>query len=144
MPASEERPALLDNLTAGELARLCGVDERTARRWKRDGMRDGPARRLLSVQQRNLGRWHPDWQDWWVDPLDGLLIGPDRSQWRPRDILAARLERQWLRELRRSNAELRAALDQNRPAPAEPAPVVPLESETTGAACSWPYGPQSG
>lgn len=110
-------PWLLRTLEPAVLAERLGVDPRTVRRWKREGLPPGPARAALEMLDGGLGWFHPAWTGWWVDPQGGALFAPNGERFSPGDVAALRLDRQRIaallverRDFARELQELRVEL----------------------------------
>lgn len=101
-------PWLLTATDPAELAERLRTTERTVRRWRRDGLPDGPTAVAFALLDGDLGAHHPAWRGWWLDPRDGCLVAPNGEAVTVGDVAAHRLERQRLRALEREVAELRA------------------------------------
>jgi hypothetical protein len=98
-----------------EIARICGVDLTTARRWKR-GARCPPTSALLLIQA-DLGCFDSEWRGWQM--RKGFLISPEGWEIGRGEVLAIRILRQQLAgyetELKRLKSEL--LLTQEQPTP---------------------------
>jgi hypothetical protein len=80
---------ITDALTAADIARLTGVDDTTARRWKRGKPMPEPARRLLQILTTGeLGTVCRVWRGWWLDAKHGVLVSPEQWTFEPGHILA--------------------------------------------------------
>jgi hypothetical protein len=79
-----------------EIARICGVDITTARRWKRGAI--CPPQSALSVLSGDLGFLDPAWRGWKL--RQGCLWSPEGWEIRMSDVLASRLHEAQLREWR--------------------------------------------
>lgn len=100
-----------------EIARICGVDLTTARRWKR-GARCPPKSAILLIQA-DLGCFDPKWSGWRI--RNGFLIAPNGWEIGYGEVLAIPILRQQLAcyevELRRLQSE--AVLMQEQPLPGD-------------------------
>jgi hypothetical protein len=89
-----------------EIARICGVDLTTARRWKRGAI--CPPQSALSLLAGDLGFFDPAWRGWRLK--DGHLLSPEAWEISMSDVLASRLHEAQLREWRRQVAIMKAKL----------------------------------
>jgi transcriptional regulator with XRE-family HTH domain len=76
-------------IKAEEIARRCGVDIATARRWKR-GITRTPQSALM-ILEGDLGAFDPAWRGWTL--RDGQLISPEGWEATPGDVLSIPLLR---------------------------------------------------
>ena len=67
-----------------ELARMCRVSERTARRWKNG--QTSPPQAALMVIAADLGCFDPAWRGWHL--RNGRLFSPDGIEVTPEDVVA--------------------------------------------------------
>jgi hypothetical protein len=82
-------PSECYGIRAADIARICGVDVATARRWKR-GTRRMPesARKILAC---DLGCFAQSWRGWAI--RGGKLVSPEGWQLEPGDVLSIPLMR---------------------------------------------------
>jgi hypothetical protein len=94
-------------IPAGELAKVCGVDLSTARRWKRAGRIPGRYHQLLALAQgHDLGALAPAWAGW---TLRGeTLWTPENQPVRPGDVRAMPYQEQRISALQ---SQLRRLLE---------------------------------
>jgi transcriptional regulator with XRE-family HTH domain len=71
-------------INAREIARRCGVDIATARRWKRGASQMPKAAQM--ILSGDLGHFDPAWAGWTLG--DGKLISPEGIRAVPTDVLA--------------------------------------------------------
>jgi hypothetical protein len=71
-PVTRPLPELY-GLNVSEIARVCRVTERTARRWKEGSRR--PPESALMVLRRNLGAFSEHWKGWTINGPD--IVSPD-------------------------------------------------------------------
>ena len=82
-------PSECYGIRAADIARICGVDIATARRWKRGACRmPESARKLLAC---DLGCFAQSWRGWVI--RGGTLISPEGWQLEPGDVLSIPLMR---------------------------------------------------
>lgn len=97
-----------------DIARICGVDLTTARRWKR-GARCPPQSAVLLILG-DLGMFDPEWAGWRI--RGDTLISPEGWQITENDVLATPLMRM---QLANAQAELKrlkqSLLSQEQPLP---------------------------
>ncbi len=70
-----------------EIARICGVDLTTARRWRRGAI--CPPQSALALLSGDLGFLDPAWRNWKLK--DGQLVSPEGWELSMGDVLASRL-----------------------------------------------------
>jgi hypothetical protein len=103
-------PPELLGISIKEIAKLCQVSVRTARRWKQGTM--CPPETALMVLRGDLGLFDPEWRGWTL--RHGCLISPEGWEMRASDVLASRLHEAqlsaWRIENRRLQFELERAL----------------------------------
>jgi len=87
-----------------EIARICGVDLATARRWKRGAT--CPPQSALMVLSRDLGVLDPEWRGWTLQ--EGKLVSPENWAVSPGDVLSFQLLRSQLAIYQAENKRLRA------------------------------------
>ena len=104
-------------ITIKEIARICGVDLTTARRWKR-GARCPPKSALLLIQA-DLGCFDAKWSGWCV--RGGFLIAPNGWEIGFGEVLAIPVLRQQLACYEVELRQLKEAvlLMQEQPLPTE-------------------------
>lgn len=99
-----------------EIARICGVDLATARRWKRGAT--CPPKTAVMILAGDLGVFDPTWRGWIV--RHGTLISPegwDATPGEVRSLPLLRLQLQnYQREQRIAKRELEALDEQPTPA----------------------------
>lgn len=101
------RPPDFFGFPVSEIARICKVSERTARRWK-----DGticPPETALMILRGDLGMFDPEWRGWIL--RRGCLISPEGWEIRMPDVLASRLHEAQLGVYRSENRRLKAELE---------------------------------
>src|SRR5579862_3308269 len=107
-----KRPQELDGINISELARICRVSERTARRWK-NGTMCPPETALMVLRICWLGDLSdlgPEWAGWQY--RDGKLTSPDGWTIERNDALAVPLLHGQISALRGKIAELEAVSDE--------------------------------
>lgn len=109
------RPPEIYGIPIKELSRLCGVTERTARRWK-DGTRC-PPESALRILRRDLGLFSEKWRGWTVN--DGDLVSPEGWTISRNDALAVPLMHGQISALRSELATLEAEQFEEQPLPDE-------------------------
>lgn len=108
-------------IPAEEIARVCGVDVRTARRWKRGETR--MPKTSAMILRGDLGCFDPAWQGWKL--RDGKLISPEGWETLPGDVLSLPLLRAQVAAYQAKERQTRAM--ENQPLPAD---VVPMGCAT--------------
>ena len=84
---------------ADELAALCGVSIRTARRWIANGyMPSGLAIGFKLLKDGDLGNLHKAWRGWRL--VGDKIYSPDGWDFRPGEIAAIPLRDQLIKALR--------------------------------------------
>lgn len=91
-------------LSIKELAALCNVSEKTARRWKQGTICPPPSARALI--EADLGALDPKWKGWHL--RRGVLLSPDGVEASPGDIMALPFIRLQVSTHRTENVRLRA------------------------------------
>lgn len=91
-----------------DLARLCGVSERTARRWK-DGTRC-PSELVLMVLRADLGVFSSKWAGWTI--RGEHLYSPEDWKIRMADVRAARLHEMQLNAYRSEIAKMKWQIEE--------------------------------
>jgi len=89
-----------------EIARICGVDLATARRWKREAT--CPPKSAVMLILGDLGCFDPAWAGWRLSR--GLLISPEGWEATPGHVRAMKMMHATLGTYRRENESLKAAL----------------------------------
>lgn len=89
-----------------EIARLCRVSERTAKRWKQGTM--CPPETALMVLRGDLGMFDPEWRGWIL--RRGCLISPESWEITRNDVLATPLMRSQLAIYQSENRGLKRDL----------------------------------
>jgi hypothetical protein len=105
-----KRPDELFGFSIKEIAEICHVSEKTARRWK-----DGqivPPHAVLLVLRGSLGAFHADWHGWIINPRDGDLVSPEGWRIRMTDVLASRLHQAQLSAWRHEVGKLKGQLEE--------------------------------
>lgn len=129
--------------TAATLARFAGVSERTARRWRRDGI---PARyvALAELLAGELGAVAPAWSGWTLDRRG--LTSPEGWTFTPGELRAVPIQYQRVAALERERADFRRRFDVLAAAftaagvpPSSPA--RPSSAGSPSAADRWPSVP---
>lgn len=83
-----------ERLTPAAIAQLAGVDETTARRWRRGRAMPAPARRLLELLTvRELSSLSRAWRGWRLTEA-GLLLSPEDWAFTPGELCASRVLRE--------------------------------------------------
>lgn len=98
----------LEALPVRDVARCCGVAERTARLWKQRGAPPAAARLLalaIGDMETMFGR---DWRGWWM--RGAVLESPDGQDWTPGRLGAWWIERQQIPTLQRQLERYRAGV----------------------------------
>lgn len=110
-----QRPPEIYGIPLKELARICHVTERTARRWK-DGTRCPPQSALMLLRG-DLACLDPAWAGWTVSR--GKLISPEGWTATTGDVLALPLMRMQIhtyqREKQIAKEQLEALVEQPMP-----------------------------
>jgi hypothetical protein len=100
----------LSALSAKDIARVCRVDEATARRWRRRASCPPPAALILLelVYTADLGALDPDWAGWVL--RRGKLCSPENWICTPGEIRALQLLNAQLSTYQSENRRLRQEL----------------------------------
>jgi hypothetical protein len=102
-------PEILSQYNINEIARICRVSLKTARRWKAGHV--GTPETAIMVLQRDLGIFHPAWSGWAISHR-GELCSPENWIATPGDVLAIQFTQAqlsaWRLEAQRLKAELEA------------------------------------
>ena len=110
---------VLYGIQVKEIARICGVDLSTARRWKRGAK--CPPQTALMLLSRDLGFLAPEWAGWTINGED--LVSPDGWCVNRNDALIVPLMHGQIAALRAKIRDLEAADDteglEDQPAPGE-------------------------
>lgn len=101
----------LYGIPAAEIARLCGVDVATARRWKRGKSRIPKCARTLLVG--DLSALDPAWRGWTLKA--GKITSPEGWQYSPGEVLSLALLRQQIAHLEAERRRADELLDQPLP-----------------------------
>lgn len=91
-----------------EIARICGVDITTARRWKRGAQR--PPEWALCLLTGDLGFFHPAWRGWRL--IRGDLVSPENWVITVGDVLAQRLVAAQISAYQIENRQLKAQIEE--------------------------------
>lgn len=91
------RPPELDFFNISEIARICEISLKTARRWKNS--QSVPPATALMVLRRDLGCLHPEWRGWTISQR-GELCSPENWITTPGAVLAMHFHRSQLSALR--------------------------------------------
>ena len=102
--ATPENP--LFGFSVKEIARVCGVDITTARRWKRGAI--CPPLGAVALLEGDLGFLDPTWSGWRI--VRGDLVSPENWIMTMGDVLASRLHEAQLAAWRREVAMMKAQL----------------------------------
>lgn len=89
-----------------DIARICGVDLSTARRWKREAT--CPPKTALMLLTGDLGMLHPDWAGWTLKR--GLLCSPEGWEATPGHVRGLQMINATLAAYRSENASLKSAV----------------------------------
>jgi hypothetical protein len=100
-------PEILFHYNINEIARICRVSLKTARRWKAGQV--GTPDTAIMVLSRDVGIFHPDWSGWTVNDR-GELCSPENWIATPGSVLAAQFHQSQLATYRSENRALKAAL----------------------------------
>ena len=92
---------------AEDIALLCGVNLRTACRWKAGATEMPTASKMILL--RDLGCFHPDWAGWSINDR-GELCSPENWIATPGDVLSIQLVQAQLATYRSENRALKQAL----------------------------------
>jgi transcriptional regulator with XRE-family HTH domain len=90
-----------------EIAQLCGVSLKTAKRWKTG--QAVPPRSAIMLLSRDLGMLHPRWAGWHISAR-GELCSPENWIATPGDVLSIQLTQAQLAAYRHETLQLRATL----------------------------------
>lgn len=104
-------PDELFGISVKDLARLCQVTEKTARRYKAGTVCPPPAVIILLrlLKERELGAIHPNWKDWKISER-GELCSPENWIATPGEIRAIQLQEAQLQAQRQEIGVLRYKL----------------------------------
>jgi hypothetical protein len=91
-----------------EIARICGVDVSTARRWKRGAICLPYTARVLL--EADLGCFDAKWSGWRLQ--SGLLVSPEGWSATPGEVRSLQLLRAQLASYRTENRALKEALEE--------------------------------
>jgi len=95
-------------ISAEDIALYCGVDYRTACRWKAGHTAMPESSKV--VLAGDLGHFHPDWTGWLIHRRDGTLVSPEGWEITMNDVMATPLLRQQLALYQSENRALKEAL----------------------------------
>lgn len=93
-------------IPANEIARICGVDLATARRWKRGASRPPKSAEMLLLG--DLGMLDPAWRGWTI--CKGQLVSPEGWKATPGHVRSLQMMGATLGTYRRENAALKSAV----------------------------------
>jgi len=102
-----DRPPELYGIPISELARICRVSIKTARRWKRG--QTVPPESALMLLRGDLGCMADDWAGWSI--RKDRLYSPEGWEVTRQDVLASPLLRAQLAAYQTENKSLKAKLD---------------------------------
>lgn len=111
-------PSELDGINISEIARICHVSAKTAKRWK-----DGtvcPPKTALMVLSRDLGWLDPDWRGWKI--RGDSIISPDGWTISRNDALSVPLMHGQIAALRGELRKVREAHEQAKFGEDQPLP----------------------
>jgi Phage protein len=95
---------------AKELARACGVTQRTARRWTRAGQLPRVYQAAIAtLEPHDLGQVSPDWSGFKV--FRGELVTPEGMALRPGEIRSIPIRQQYTRNLELAVERLKMGLE---------------------------------
>jgi len=112
-------PEILFFFSLNEIARICEVSLKTAKRWKA-GQAVPPSTALM-VLQRDLGCFHPAWEGWQI--REGVLYSPEGWAATPGDVLSIQFTQSQLATYRSENRALKDALAEAQAAGFEDQPL---------------------
>jgi hypothetical protein len=114
---------VLYGIPTAEIARICCVSLRTARRWK-DGARRPPATSLM-ILSADLGVFDPAWCGWVI--RRGILISPEGWEVSTGEIMATPLMRMQILAYQREQRIAKAAVDalEEQPSLHDPLSLLP-------------------
>lgn len=101
------RPPELLGIPINEIARICGVDISTARRWKRGATY--PPKTALMLLCGDLGCLHPDWAGWKISRR-GELCSPENWIATPGAVRSLQMLQATLAAYRSENAALKSTV----------------------------------
>lgn len=116
-------PKIPDGISIKEIARLCGVSLKTARRWK-DGS-TCPPKTALSILSGDLGFLSPHWRGWTIRGEN--IVSPEQWTVSRNDALSVPLLHQQIAVLKAENRRLQEALEpkiEDQPQPTEALPHI--------------------
>jgi hypothetical protein len=94
-------------IPVSEIARICGVDLATARRWKRGAT--CPPQSALMLLAGDLGVFDVRWRGWRIQR--GFLVSPEGWSASTGDVLSIQLTQAQLAAYRHENKNLKAEID---------------------------------
>jgi hypothetical protein len=100
-------PEILFHYNINEIARICRVSPKTARRWKAGQV--GTPETAIMVLSRDIGTFHPDWIGWSISSR-GELCSPENWIATPGAIRAMQFHRSQLSALREEILILKSQL----------------------------------
>lgn len=100
-------PNELYGIPVNEIARICGVDLATARRWKRGAT--CPPKTALMLLAGDLGVFDVRWRGWRIQK--GSLVSPEGWSASTGDVLSIQLTQAQLAAYRHENKNLKAEID---------------------------------
>src|ERR1700678_3964964 len=100
-----DRPPEIYGIPISELCRICGVSEKTARRWK-DGSTCPPESALILLRS-DLGCFDAAWKGWRI--YKGVLVSPEGWEITKGDVISSPLLRQQLAAFKTELKRLREA-----------------------------------
>lgn len=102
-------PEILFHYNINEIARICRVSLKTARRWKSGQV--GTPETAIMVLSRDLGIFHPDWSGWVLNDR-GELCSPENWISTPGAVRGLQMMHATLGTYRRENQALKAEIRQ--------------------------------
>lgn len=96
-------PDILFFFSLNEIAQLCEVSLKTAKRWKAG--QSVPPPTALMVLRRDLGCFHPAWKGWQI--REGTLYSPEGWAASPGDVLSIQFTQSQLATYRSENRALK-------------------------------------
>lgn len=114
-------PPELYGLPISEVARICRISLKTARRWKRG--QTVPPETALMMLRRDLGCFHPNWSGWHISER-GELCSPENWIATPGNVRGIQLFQAQLSAYQLENRALRAEIEalegfEDQPLPSE-------------------------
>ena len=102
---------VLYGIPAAEIARICQVDIKTARGWKKGSHRPPPS--ALMVLCGNLGVFDPAFQGWRL--RDGKLVSPEGWTASPGEVLSIPLMRAQIASYQAEQRRVQGMVEQPEP-----------------------------